>query len=307
MYKAKSMIIYYCVTPVHMGAGTGLGLVDNPIQREKHTNHPLFPGSGIKGAIKDSWIDPDKDFEKFAFGSDSSPNDQTEGASALCFTDATLVAFPARSIKNTFIYLCSPMTLARLHRQIYFVNNKSLFKIPSPPEKNCALVSDEQAYSAIDDRKVVAENFEFNAELNDNLKGVADLISKAITDEANNYFSNKIKQCLVMLNDADFNYFVNNCTSVEAHVQIDDETGLVKDGALFYVESLPPETLLSGIVLSSEPRTTDEEKRKKYDADEMLKKIKEELNKKTVQFGGNATTGRGLVNLYFYEFNEEGS
>jgi CRISPR/Cas system CMR subunit Cmr4 (Cas7 group RAMP superfamily) len=35
-----------------MGAGSAVGVIDNPIQRERHTGHPCFAGSGIKGAMR---------------------------------------------------------------------------------------------------------------------------------------------------------------------------------------------------------------------------------------------------------------
>jgi len=49
--EARAMFIY-CVSPVHMGAGTALGVIDNPIQRERHTGHPTMAGSGLKGAFR---------------------------------------------------------------------------------------------------------------------------------------------------------------------------------------------------------------------------------------------------------------
>jgi len=52
MFEKKAILFLYTVSPVHMGAGTATGIIDNPIQRERHTNHPSFAGSGIKGAIR---------------------------------------------------------------------------------------------------------------------------------------------------------------------------------------------------------------------------------------------------------------
>ena len=52
MYQAQAALFLYAVSPVHMGAGAAFGLIDSPIQRERHTEHPLFAGSGIKGAIR---------------------------------------------------------------------------------------------------------------------------------------------------------------------------------------------------------------------------------------------------------------
>jgi CRISPR-associated protein Cmr4 len=47
-------VFLYAVSPVHMGAGQAIGVIDNPIQ-QRHTNHPCFAGSGIKGAVRHSW------------------------------------------------------------------------------------------------------------------------------------------------------------------------------------------------------------------------------------------------------------
>jgi CRISPR-associated protein Cmr4 len=53
VFTANKLMFLYAVTPVHMGPGTALGVIDNPIQREVHTGHPVFAGSGIKGALRD--------------------------------------------------------------------------------------------------------------------------------------------------------------------------------------------------------------------------------------------------------------
>lgn len=44
------------LTPLHVGAGQGLGHVDLPVVREAHTNFPYVPGTAIKGAIREYWI-----------------------------------------------------------------------------------------------------------------------------------------------------------------------------------------------------------------------------------------------------------
>lgn len=37
MFQAQQLVFYNCLSPVHMGAGTAVGAIDNPIQREVHT------------------------------------------------------------------------------------------------------------------------------------------------------------------------------------------------------------------------------------------------------------------------------
>jgi len=47
MFQAQQALFIYCVSPVHIGAGTAIGLIDNPIQRERHTEYPMIAGSGL--------------------------------------------------------------------------------------------------------------------------------------------------------------------------------------------------------------------------------------------------------------------
>ncbi len=62
---------------------------------------------------------------------------------------------------------------------------------------------------------------------------------------------------------------------------------------LFYTENLPPESLLIAPLLASQTRTG-----KKDDWDDaagVMAKMKNVIDGKLLQIGGDATTGRGLV------------
>ncbi len=56
MYTDATLMFMYCETPLHVGSGTSLGIVDLPIQRERYTEYPTAAGSGIKGALRD-WFE----------------------------------------------------------------------------------------------------------------------------------------------------------------------------------------------------------------------------------------------------------
>src|SRR5690606_27982504 len=72
-------------------------------------------GSGLKGAVRHhfarAWYD--QPLINRLFGPE---RDASEHAGAIAFTDAVLVAFPVRSLKNTFVYATCPTALARLKR-----------------------------------------------------------------------------------------------------------------------------------------------------------------------------------------------
>ena len=40
------------VTSVRVGEGKGLGAMDLPVSRERHTRWPFLPGSSLKGALR---------------------------------------------------------------------------------------------------------------------------------------------------------------------------------------------------------------------------------------------------------------
>jgi len=64
MYKAKDILFLKAITPMHVGSGSDLGIVDLPIQRERHTGFPKIEGSSLKGALREmfeSLIDVDKE------------------------------------------------------------------------------------------------------------------------------------------------------------------------------------------------------------------------------------------------------
>jgi CRISPR-associated protein Cmr4 len=80
---------------------------------------------------------------------------------------------------------------------------------------------------------------------------------------------------------------------VEPHVRIDEDTGTAKEGGLFYTENLPPESLLIAPLLASQTRTGKKDDWE--DASGVMAKMKNVIDGKLLQIGGDATTGRGLV------------
>ncbi|MCF8382799.1 MAG: type III-B CRISPR module RAMP protein Cmr4 [Chlorobium sp.] len=57
MYKIANPLFLVCETPLHAGSGDSLGVVDLPIQRERHTSFPKIEGSSLKGAIRQAFED----------------------------------------------------------------------------------------------------------------------------------------------------------------------------------------------------------------------------------------------------------
>jgi CRISPR-associated protein Cmr4 len=297
MFESKTVLFLYCVSPVHMGAGTALGAIDNPIQRERHTGHPCMAGSGIKGAMRHVaetlW---DKGTVKKVFGPETQAS---EHAGALSLSDAQIVLFPVRSLRRSYVYATCPTALARLQRLLTFAAQAQDWSIPNVAAEACVLANDELKTNG----SLVLEAYEFKpSDDGENLKTIAAWIATNALpdDQAHRYFREKITSDTVLLADEKFSYFVHNSTVVEPHVRINDDTGTADGGGLFYTENLPPETLLVSLAMASKDRENGG-----LDAQKVLSTVKtgngngNGFDGRLLQIGGDSTTGRGQVILAF--------
>lgn len=315
MFEATRLTFYYAITPVHMGAGSAIGAIDNPIQREVHTQHPVFAGSGLKGALRHhfnrAWPRVPKPNGK---DGETSPNplvgrifgpetDASDFAGALSLSDAQLVVLPVRSLKNAFIYATCPLALARIKRLAELAGLKAEWSVPSVQTDKALVASD----GVLAQGRLVLEAFEFE-KTEGNISAIATwLADHAVpADNANQHFADKLKTDLVILTDTDFAHFASHAMVVEPHVRIDDDSGTADDGGLFYTENLPPETIMAGLTQASVERFKKSEKDKVSDrftdAEKVLAAVfegnghdKPGIADKLLQVGGDATTGRGLV------------
>jgi len=299
MFEKHAALFLYAVSPVHMGAGQAVGVIDNPIQRERHTGHPCFAGSGIKGAVRHGFtaIGGDATLIDRLFGPDAGSSELHAGA--VSFGDAQLVALPVRSLKNGYVYATCPQALSRAQRLLGLIGVKADWPALAVAEGGCLLVNPallvDQLIEGRPTKVLHLEAFEYTAKVSPELpKLAADLAAKAFPAEAAYaFFRDKFSQDLVLLSDTDFAYFAQNAMLVEPHVRIDPETGTAKEGGLFYTENLPPESLLIAPMLASQTRTG--KKDDWMDAMDVHTKMKTVLDGRLLQIGGDVTTGRGLV------------
>jgi len=301
MFEKSKALFIYCVSPVHMGAGTALGLIDNPIQRERHTEYPMMAGSGLKGAVRHHfWAQLSADARKDKsnllnrlFGPET---DASDHAGAVSFGDAQLVAFPVRSLKNAFVYATSPTALARTARLLTLVGHTPDWPTVTTETSHCKLVNPD----LLTGDQLHLEAFEFTAHMDEPLRKISEWLSKYAlpTAPAYSFFRDKLRDDLALLSDEEFGYFVRNATVVEPHVRINNESGTADDGGLFYTENLPPESLLIAPVMASVERSS----KGALDAAQVLDSVLQGresawkgLDSALLQVGGDATTGRGQV------------
>lgn len=316
MYDKTDLMFLYACAPVHMGAGVSLGPVDLPIQRERATKYPMMQGSGIKGALRHAFgaevaTEPSpgcitRDEVDVLFG----PGDGGEGrpsdhAGALAFGDGRLILFPVRSLFGAFAYCTSRLALARLRRDLEWCGVTANWTVPAAAgdEASC-MVPKGNSVTGTDGgtgRAVVLEDFRYAATENEELGKAAAQIADMVTGGAQEleYFRTKLARDIVLLSDEDFAHFLEFATEVEPHVAIDPKTGTAKGGAFFYEEHLPGDAVMYSIIGCSGGRSsrsaeiggglkTPEQVSKRFAA--LLGK-----RGRRVQFGGDGTTGRGII------------
>lgn len=289
MFEKRAAILFYAVSPVHMGAGQAVGTIDNPIQRERHTEHPCFAGSGIKGAVRHGFkaLGGDEGVATRLFGPDAGNNDLHAGA--LSFGDAQLVALPVRSLKGGYVYATCPQALARAQRLLNLVGKAVNWPVLAVEDGQCLMANPR----LLSGDKLHLEAFEYVATVSQELPKISESLAALSMPPIDSYayFRDKLTTDLIVLSDSDFAYFARHAMLVEPHVRIDADTGTASEGGLFYTENLPPESLMIAPLMASQTRSGKDT----LPAEVVMTQTKALLHGKVLQIGGDATTGRGLV------------
>jgi len=192
MYRKAHPLFLICNTPTHVGSGSELGIVDLPIQRERHTGFPKFEASSLKGSLREAFEreinsrdfknpeDDDTMIHRLFGFDDGSLNDgqkkelkkhfqkakgknetgeptyedQSSFAGALGFTDARLLLFPVKSMKGVFAWITCFRALKQFESDMQL--SDSSFKFAGLNEK--FLQSNETYLFASNSNLKVGEN-----------------------------------------------------------------------------------------------------------------------------------------------------
>lgn len=329
MYQKIRPLFLLCETPLHAGSGSDLGIVDLPIQRERHTSYPKIESSSLKGALREDFETNCSEIEisgeKFKINKDVDPNTHKaktgsplalafgpEGddssnahAGALGFTDARLLLFPVKSMKGVFAWITCPEVLERFVRDMRLAHGFEGINLESMPAK---LADNEcQANSAELDLSghIILDEYAFKnkpgglkVKMEGELEGtpLGQWLSNRGVGHQNPFWKEKLKNDIVILSNSSFKDFVNLSTEVITRTKIDNETGTVQKGGLFTEEYLPMESLLYCLVMSA-PVFQPQKKKK----DCLLQNEDDVMNffaaglRPVIQLGANATLGKGLL------------
>lgn len=273
------------LSPLHAGTGQGVGVIDLPIAREKATNLPYLPGSSLKGVLRDAC--QDDGIRKNVFGPDTSHAD--EHAGSIHITDQRLLLMPIRSLMGTFAWTTSPFVLRRFLRDAGLISGTDFpSTVPDLTSNETCLVTNNTKIKG-NDNSVILEDLKLLSNPDELADLWADKIAQAVFPSDTEWGA-FFKERFCITNDEVFGFLVETATEVVARIALEDATKTVKRGALWYEESLPAETILSGLIVASPIRQSN------LDAESIFNTISTIIDQ-PLQLGGSATVGRGICRL----------
>ena len=264
---------FYTLTPLHAGSGDSQGVVDLPIQREKHTQFPTVFSSSLKGSLRYLFENDDglKSFVPEIFGKEG-----TESSTGnVVFTDAKVLLFPVRSSEGVFKWVTCPFALKRFVEDIKFIGGMSV-GITTEPN-----VDDDSAIGfkkydvpiVLEDFVLTASDKSSDASLTNTRESLSKLLPAASAQAA-------VNDRLLIVSDSVFKELVKVGTQVIARNELKENK---ISNNLWYEEVIPPDGLFYTVM---RPRTK---------GNQSIDDLDTGLTKKVVQIGGNETIGYGFV------------
>jgi len=268
---------------IHPGAGLPRNGIDLPVAREAATDYPFVPGSGVKGALRQTLIQAHPGLANRLFGT------QEDGAGSLLVSDARLLLLPVRSLTGAYKWLTCPHLIERYRRDRARCGAAA---IALPSQWDTVLRENTEPPPVMADGAGPAPDRLFLEEWLFEVKGpppdkVIALLKTAIADaDAADRLANGY---LAIVSDDEFAWFARHGLAVQARNRLrnkaDDENDngpefTKKSLNLWYEETLPPDTVLYLIVAERQSGAL-------ADAEGWLNHLH------YLQLGGNETIGQG--------------
>ncbi|MCX8082697.1 MAG: type III-B CRISPR module RAMP protein Cmr4 [bacterium] len=286
MFEQNKIGFLIAESPIHCGVGQDVGIIDQPIQRERYTNYPRIQGSEIKGVFRQYYKGDDIDA---IFGPEKSGEEGGDFASAVSFSDARVLFYPVKSLKDVYVWITCKDVLEKFRRSLAMAGINSI-QVPDvePVENEHIIVSDN---SICIGNQVVLEEYLFNKQ--DIEPSSFDSIIEAIVpkEDEYKYLKESLKKKICIVSDDVFRDFVEMSTEVITRIRIDKNTGVVQEGALWSEEYLPMDTILYFSLFVVKTR----DKKQVIEAKNIVDKLTEMTS--YIQIGGNETVGKGFVRI----------
>jgi CRISPR-associated protein Cmr4 len=270
----------HALSPLHAGSGHAGDVIDLPIARMKATGIPFVPGSSVKGVLRDARRGADEATAEAVFGP-SEPERAGDHAGALVVGDARLLALPVRSFRGTFAWATSPLLLALAKRDLGDLARN--LTVPTLSGRG-AKVARESA--CMHEKRLYLQDLDLPAEPSQEATDWASFLAP-LGSPGKDIFT----QRFAILDDDTMAFLWETATQVDTRVRLDSSTRTVAPRALWLEESLPPETLLIGLLAA------DRSRKKGVDMNPSQVLAFALPREEIVQFGGKATTGHGRCRI----------
>lgn len=268
--------LLHALSPLHAGTGHTPDIIDLPTARMKATGIPFLPGSSIKGVLRDARRATDREKTEAVFGPSDDP---AAHAGALVVGDARLLALPVRSFRGTFAWVTSPLLLVLAKRDL----EETSLAIPTIDGRGARFANGN---ACIHNGKLYLEDLDLTA--TEAAEATAWALRLApLASPGDDIFTKRF----AIVDDDTMAFLWETATQVDARVRLDEEKRTVAKGALWLEESLPPETLLIGLLAADRSRRRNVN----MTSDEVLGFALS--NEEVHQLGGKATTGRGRCRI----------
>jgi len=273
-YEDLAVLGLYAETAMHPGTEGTAGYIDMPVQRERHTEYPVIPGSTIKGVLRAAFKGAEKEEEevKMVFGKE-------DGKGGISVADGMIAAFPVRSLMLPFFWVTCPFVIERI-RRILDRYGRIVPPVAAIEDGNARTAGEHTGQITLEDQLVTAEGGLDDGIIN----AFKDLLP---ADETFDYTRALLKDRLLVVSDAYFRDFVRSATQVVTRIRIDQDTGTVAKGAYFIQELIPADTIFISSIRGS---GTDEAK----DYIGWLGK----RDNSVIRLGGDETIGRGITHTH---------
>jgi CRISPR-associated protein Cmr4 len=296
------LFFLHALSPLHVGVGQAIGAVDLPIMREKSTQIPIVPGSALKGVLRDEWSRTTaaawshvRDKVAALMGPDHIAGSGDAHAGALALGDARVLLLPVRSLVGVTAWVTCPYLLRRYAREAALAQVQTPPTLPQPKPGEALLAQERAAVVwALDGQRVVQlEEQTLRARADEATQAWVQHLATAL-EGLDPQWPSLLPTHVTVVADDDFLFLAETGTEIRARVRIENATRTVRDGALWYEENLPAETVLWGIVgvgpLHQRRSPSDETVPDAEAVNGWLPAQQPML----VQIGGKHTVGRGL-------------
>jgi len=286
MTQANAIMGLLAQTSIHAGTGQTTGAIDLPIQREGHNGYPCVYGSAMKGALRahvEAVHGANADEVVLGFGPEMSAKGGSDHAGALLISDARILLMPVRSLTSQFKWVTCPAILSRYQQDAERFGLQQDFTIPDFNDPETAIVPNEA-----NEDSLFLEEYRFTAQKAD-LSDLIDTLSQLMASKGAT--KENLQQQLTLVSNDIFSHICQHATPVNAHIAINSETKVVEGGALWYEETLPPETLLYVGITANDSRKEKDD----TTASKILSSLTNLFAEGSpfLQIGGNETVGMG--------------